>query len=251
MAVENLMDSVPTVPVDSVKLAGSVAAHDFSAFGLFMTADIVVKIVMLMLILASVWTWAVILQKSFRLKRLKSRADYFEDRFWAGGTLEALFEKIDGRATDPMTAVFVAAMKELKSAVDKNLLATAAMRSNLLKRVDRVVNVTIGRELASVQRHLTFLASVGSTAPFVGLFGTVWGIMHSFTSIAQSQNTSLAVVAPGIAEALFATAIGLVAAIPAVLAYNKFNSEISKYAERLDFFGSDLISTISRNLEDS
>ena len=236
--------------IDTVKLAGSVANHDLSAWGLFMQADIIVKLVMLMLLSASVWTWAVILQKSFRLKRLKAKADYFEDRFWAGGSLEALFEKIDGKVNDPLTAVFVAAMRELKTAADKNLLATAAMRTSLLKRIDRVVNVTIGRELANIQKNMTFLASVGSTAPFVGLFGTVWGIMNSFTSIAHSQNTSLAVVAPGIAEALFATTIGLVAAIPAVLAYNKFNSEISKYAERLDFFGSDLIATMSRNLED-
>ncbi len=237
-------------PIDQVKLAGSVAAHDMSAFGLFMQADIVVKLVMLLLIVASICTWAVILQKSFRIARLKSKAVYFEDRFWAGGSLESLFEKIDGVRSDPMTAVFIAAMKELKGAADKNLLATAHMRSGVLKRIERIVNVTIGRELANVQKHMTLLASVGSTAPFVGLFGTVWGIMNSFTSIAHAQNTSLAVVAPGIAEALFATAIGLVAAIPAVLAYNKFNSEISKYAERLDFFGSDLIATISRNLED-
>jgi biopolymer transport protein TolQ len=236
--------------VDTVKLAGSVASHDLSAWSLFMQADIVVKMVMLLLIMASVWSWAVILQKTFKLKRLKAKADSFEDRFWSGGSLEALHEKISGKVTDPMTAVFVAAMRELKTAAEKNLLATAAMRNNLLQRIDRVVNVTIGRELANVQKHMTFLASVGSTAPFVGLFGTVWGIMNSFTSIAHSQNTSLAVVAPGIAEALFATALGLVAAIPAVLAYNKFNSEISKYAERLDFFGSDLIATMSRNLED-
>ncbi len=236
--------------VDQVKLPGSMPAHDLSAFGLFMQADIVVKLVMLLLVAASVWTWAIIFQKSMKLKRLKDKAVYFEDRFWAGGSLDALYEKIGNHITDPMTAVFAAAMHELKSAAEKNLLATAAMRSNLLQRIDRVVNVTIGRELAIVQKNMTFLASVGSTAPFIGLFGTVWGIMNSFASIAQSQNTSLAVVAPGIAEALFATAIGLVAAIPAVLAYNKFNSEISKYAERLDFFGSDLISTISRNLEE-
>ncbi len=148
-----------------------------------------------------------------------------------------------------MTAVFCAAVRELRQAAEKSLMATAAMRASLLARIERVVNVTIGRELTNIQRNMTFLASVGSTAPFVGLFGTVWGIMHSFTSIAHAQNTSLTVVAPGIAEALFATAIGLLAAIPAVLAYNKFSSEINKYAERLDHFGNDLLSTISRNLE--
>jgi biopolymer transport protein TolQ len=235
--------------VSQVALPGSAAAMDFSPLGLFMHADITVKMVILTLILASVWSWAVILQKSFRLKLLKAKAVYFEDRFWAGGALDDLYNKINGRPSDPMTAVFCAAVKELRAAAEKSLLGTAAMRASLIQRIERVVNVTIGRELTIVARHMTFLASVGSTAPFVGLFGTVWGIMNSFTSIAHAQNTSLTVVAPGIAEALFATAIGLLAAIPAVLAYNKFNSEISKYAERLDYFGNDLIATISRNLE--
>jgi biopolymer transport protein TolQ len=235
--------------VSQIALPGSAAQMDFSPLGLFMHADITVKMVILSLILASVWSWAVIMQKSFRLKLLKSKAVYFEDRFWAGGALDDLYNKINGRPSDPMTAVFCAAVKELRAAAEKSLLGTSAMRASLIQRIERVVNVTIGRELTIVQRHMTFLASVGSTAPFVGLFGTVWGIMNSFTSIAHAQNTSLAVVAPGIAEALFATAIGLLAAIPAVLAYNKFNSEISKYAERLDYFGNDLIATISRNLE--
>ncbi|MBI3419821.1 MAG: protein TolQ [Proteobacteria bacterium] len=243
------MEPQVTTPISRIDLPGSVAHMDFSPVGLFMHADIVVKAVILVLLVASIWSWAVILQKSFRLKRLKDKAVYFEDRFWAGGALDDLYNKINGRPNDPMTAVFCAAVKELRSAAEKGLLATAAMRASLLQRIERVVNVTIGRELTNVQRHMTFLASVGSTSPFVGLFGTVWGIMASFTSIAHAQNTSLAVVAPGIAEALFATAIGLLAAIPAVLAYNKYNSEISKYAERLDYFGNDLIATISRNLE--
>jgi biopolymer transport protein TolQ len=235
--------------VSQIALPGSVAQMDFSPLGLFMHADITVKLVILVLIFASIWSWAVILQKSYRLKRLQAKAVYFEDRFWAGGALDDLYNKINGRPSDPMTAVFCAAVKELRAAAEKSLLATPAMRASLIQRIERVVNVTIGRELTLVQRHMTFLASVGSTSPFVGLFGTVWGIMNSFTSIAHAQNTSLTVVAPGIAEALFATAIGLLAAIPAVLAYNKFNSEISKYAERLDYFGNDLIATISRNLE--
>lgn len=236
--------------IDQVKLAGSVAKQDFSAFGLFMHADPIVKIVMLILIFASIWTWAVIFQKAFRMKRLRAKALYFEDRFWAGGSLDALFEKIDGKPSDPMTAVFCAAMREWKTAAEKNLMATAAMRASLLQRIERLINVTIGREMTTIERKMTWLASVGSVSPFVGLFGTVWGIMNSFTSIANAQNTSLAVVAPGIAEALFATAIGLVAAIPAVLAYNKFNTEIARYGERLDHFGNDLLSTMSRNLED-
>ena len=235
--------------IDTVKLAGSAAHHDLSPIGLFLQADSVVKLVMIILIFASVWSWAIIFQKGSKLDRLKKKALNFEDKFWSGGSLDVLYDNVKDKPHDPMTAVFCAAMKELKSAAEKNLMATAAMRLNLLQRIERLVNVTIGRELTSVERHMTFLASVGSTATFIGLFGTVWGIMNSFTAIAGAQNTSLAVVAPGIAEALFATAIGLVAAIPAVLAYNKFNSEISKYAERLDHFSNDLMTTLSRNLE--
>lgn len=236
--------------VDQIKLPGSVPHTDMSALGLFMHADGVVKLVILALVFASIWTWAIILQKSTKLKDLKSRASYFEDRFWAGGSLDTLYDKINGRPGDPMSSIFVAAMKEWKAAAEKNLMATAAMRASLLARIERAINGTIGRELTQIERHMAWLASVGSVATFVGLFGTVWGIMNSFAAIANSQNTSLAVVAPGIAEALFATAIGLVAAIPAVLAYNKFSSEISRYAERLDFFGNDLLATMSRNLED-
>lgn len=236
--------------VDQLKLPGSVQHADMSALGLFMHADGVVKMVILALVFASIWTWAIILQKSTKLKSLKSKAGYFEDRFWAGGSLDTLYDKINGKPGDPMSSIFVAAMKEWKAAAEKNLMATAAMRASLLARIERAINGTIGRELTQIEKHMTWLASVGSVSTFVGLFGTVWGIMNSFAAIANSQNTSLAVVAPGIAEALFATAIGLVAAIPAVLAYNKFNSEISRYAERLDFFGNDLLATMSRNLED-
>ncbi|MBY0428931.1 MAG: protein TolQ [Alphaproteobacteria bacterium] len=236
--------------VDQLKLPGSVPHTDMSALGLFMHADGVVKMVILALVFASIWTWAIILQKSTKLKNLKSKAVFFEDRFWAGGSLDTLYDKVNGKPGDPMSSIFVAAMKEWKSAAEKNLMATAAMRTSLLARIERAINGTIGRELTQIEKHMTWLASVGSVSTFVGLFGTVWGIMNSFAAIANSQNTSLAVVAPGIAEALFATAIGLVAAIPAVLAYNKFNSEISRYAERLDFFGNDLLATMSRNLED-
>lgn len=236
--------------VDQIKLPGSVAHHDMSPLGIFMQADGVVKIVILILIFASIWTWAVILEKYFKMKKLKDKAVFFEDRFWAGGSLDSLYDKLNGKAIDPMSGIFVAAMKEWKTAIEKNLMATAAMRASLLARIERAINSTISRELSMIERRMTWLASVGSVSPFIGLFGTVWGIMNSFSSIANSQNTSLAVVAPGIAEALFATAIGLIAAIPAVLAYNKFNSEISRYAEQLDHFGNDLLATMSRNLED-
>jgi biopolymer transport protein TolQ len=160
-----------------------------------------------------------------------------------------LYEKIK-RPGDPMQAVFVAGMKEWRTASEKGLLATSQGRGSIQNRIDRVLQVTIGREMASVETWMTFLASVSSIAPFIGLFGTVWGIMHSFIGIAQAQNTSLAVVAPGIAEALLATAIGLVTAIPATAAYNKFSTEIGRYGARLENFANDFMATLSRNMEE-
>jgi biopolymer transport protein TolQ len=161
-----------------------------------------------------------------------------------------LYDKIK-RPADPMQAVFVAGMKEWRSAHDKGLFANPSSRGTVQARVDRILQVTIGREMAMIETWMTFLASVGSVAPFIGLFGTVWGIMHSFIGIAQAQNTSLAVVAPGIAEALLATAVGLVAAIPATTAYNKFSTEIGRYGSRLDNFANDFVATLSRNLEET
>ena len=236
--------------IDQVKLAGSVAAHDLSAWGLFLQADWLVKMVLLALALASVWVWAIIFEKLFRLRHLDARALSFEERFWSGGSLDTLYDRIGKQSSDPMTAIFIAGMREWRSAADKGLLATAGMRASLQQRVDRVMQVTIGREMASVESGMTLLASVGSAAPFVGLFGTVWGIIKSFTAIAAMQNTSLAVVAPGIAEALFATAIGLVAAIPAVLAYNKFSNDLARYTDRLENFSVDFSTMLSRHLEE-
>jgi biopolymer transport protein TolQ len=160
-----------------------------------------------------------------------------------------LYDKIK-RPADPMQAVFVAGMKEWRGANDKRSFVDSATRGQVQARIDRVLQVTIGREMAMIETWMTFLASVGSVAPFIGLFGTVWGIMHSFIGIAQAQNTSLAVVAPGIAEALLATAVGLVAAIPATTAYNKFSTEIARYGARLENFANDFTATLSRNLED-
>lgn len=236
--------------VNSLQLAGSVAAADFSLFGLFNHADIVGKAVMLGLLLISVFTWGIIFDKIGKLSRLKSRAAFFEERFWSSGSLDALYDKIR-RPADPMQAVFVAGMKEWRTASEKGMLATAQSRANVQARIDRVLQVTIGREMTAIETWMTFLASVSSVAPFVGLFGTVLGIMRSFIGIAQAQNTSLSVVAPGIAEALLATAIGLVAAIPATAAYNKFSTEIARYNARLENFSNDFIATLSRNLEDN
>ena len=241
--------AIETQVVDQVQLAGSVAATDLSIFGLFGHADILGKVVMLGLVVISIITWGVIFDKIAKISRLKNRAGFFEERFWSSGSLDALYDKIK-RPVDPMQAVFVAGMKEWRTATEKGMLATAQGRNNVQARIDRVLQVTIGREMALIETWMTFLASVSSVAPFIGLFGTVWGIMHAFVGIAQAQNTSLAVVDPGIAEALLATAVGLVAAIPATAAYNKFSTEIGRYGARLENFANDFIATLSRNLEE-
>ena len=255
----------PAVPVAPVTggalepLAGQVmstgpgmaqAAHDLSIMGLFLQADWIVKAVMILLLLASVWSWAIIIDKTIRLRRLRSQAKQFEDAFWSGGSLEELFDRIGNRPPDPMSSIFVSAMREWRRSAAKGLLSSESLRENLQDRIERVMGITLGREMDQLERYMTFLASVGSAAPFVGLFGTVWGIMNSFAAIAGSKNTSLAVVAPGIAEALFATALGLVAAIPAVLAFNKLNSDISRYGNRLDAFSGEFGAILSRQLEE-
>ncbi len=240
----------PLPVVDAVKLAGSVAPLDMSLFGLFGHADMIGKVVMIGLLCISVFTWALIFDKISKISRLKNRAEFFEERFWSAGSLDMLYEKIK-RPADPMQAVFVAGMKEWRNANDKGLLATPQGRTSIQNRIDRVLQVTIGREMALIETWMTFLASVSSVAPFIGLFGTVWGIMRSFIGIAAAQNTSLAVVAPGIAEALLATAIGLVAAIPATAAYNKFSTEIGRYGARLENFANDFMATLSRNMEEN
>ncbi len=227
-----------------------VAAHDLSVYGLFMQADWIVKAVMVMLLLASIWSWAIIIHKMIRLRALRAQAKQFEDAFWSGGSLEELFDRISNRPTDPMASIFVAAMREWRRSAARGLLGNEALRESLRDRIERVMNIALGREMDQLERYMTFLASVGSAAPFVGLFGTVWGIMNSFAAIAGSKNTSLAVVAPGIAEALFATALGLVAAIPAVLAFNKLNSDIARYSNRLEAFAGEFGAILSRQLEE-
>jgi len=237
--------------LQTAQLAGNAAAttaHEITILGLFWQADAVVKIVMMMLVVASVWCWAIIIEKLMRIRRLNAQADSFEEAFWSGGSLDALYDRIGQTPADPMAATFAAGMREWRHAADRGIGGT--MKSSLQQRVERVMAVTIGREMARAERYMTFLASVGSTAPFIGLFGTVWGIMNSFTSIAGSGNTSLAVVAPGIAEALFATAMGLLAAIPAVLSYNKFSTDLGRYADRLDTFSGEFSAILSRHLEE-
>jgi biopolymer transport protein TolQ len=235
--------------VDALNLAGSMPTADLSMVALFMRADLIVKLVLLMLLGASFWSWSIIFEKVLRLRRLARHTGTFEDAFWSGGSLEELYDRIDGKPEEPMAAMFSAAMREWRRSVSKGV-NMKEVRGSLQNRIERVMQVTLGREMDRRERYLTFLASVGSVAPFVGLFGTVWGIMNSFQSIAASHNTTLAVVAPGIAEALFATALGLVAAIPAVVAYNKISSDLARYSGRLEGFAAEFTAILSRQLEE-
>ncbi len=237
-------------PVQTTALAGAAASTDLSMWGLFLQADPIVKTVMIILLSASFWCWAIIFDKWFRLRGLFRRADQFEESFWSGGSLEELYDRIGNRPQDPMSSIFVAAMREWRRSAAKGLADREAVRLSLPQRIDRVMQVTMGREMEQLEARMGFLASVGSTASFVGLFGTVWGIMNSFHHIGETKNTSLAVVAPGIAEALFATALGLVAAIPAVLAYNKLSSDVDRYFKRLDAFAGEFGAILSRQLEE-
>ena len=225
------------------------AMHDLSLWGLFLQADWVVKLVMLGLLFASVWVWAIVFEKVTSIRRANKAADAFEDAFWSGGSLDDLFRKEGDRPSHPMAAVFVSAMREWRRGAQR-LAGSELVAAGLKERIDRTMGVTVQREMERLERWMVFLASVGSVAPFIGLFGTVVGIMNSFTSIAASKNTSLAVVAPGIAEALFATAIGLVAAIPAVLAYNKISTDLSRFAGRMENFGSEFSAILSRQSEE-
>ena len=235
--------------IDPTPLTGAIT-HDLSIVGLFLQSDAIVKLVMLILLLASLWSWAIIFDKVMRIRRLRHAASSFEESFWSGGSLDDLYERVGQRPPDPMTAVFSSAMREWRRSAAKNLLGTPGVRASLQQRIERVMSVTVGREMERVERFMAFLATVGSTAPFVGRFGTVWGIMDSFQSIAASKNTSLAVVAPGIAESLFATALGLVAAIPAVIAYNKLATDFGRYAGRLEAFATEFGAILSRQLDE-
>jgi biopolymer transport protein TolQ len=232
-------------PADLIK--GQVAVHtgDLSFLGMFLSAHPVVKIVMFGLLLASIWSWAIIVEKIFAFRRARREADKFEQLFWSGQSLDELYGGLSRGRTFSMASLFVAAMREWKRSVEGNTRALGGIQM----RVEKVMDVTITREMEQLDRRLLFLATVGSTAPFVGLFGTVWGIMSSFTSIAASKNTSLAVVAPGIAEALFATALGLLAAIPAVIFYNKFSADSSRLGQRLETFADEFSAIVSRQID--
>ena len=208
---------------------------DFSLMSLFLRADIIVKSVIIILIACSIYSWAVIIEKFRLFKKINLSSEEFENKFWNSKSAETFYNSLPSKVDDPMAVVFQDAMESLLKKKTK---------SNLSEKMNIFLEVGIEKQMSKIDKGFTFLATVGSTAPFIGLFGTVWGIMNSFQSIAISRNTSLAIVAPGIAEALFATALGLLAAIPAVIAYNKFNTESKKYSQKLENFSKRFLTII-------
>jgi biopolymer transport protein TolQ len=222
------------VTTQVVALGGST---DFSLIQLFLRADFIVKAVIIILIAASVYSWALIFEKYKLFKKIEKSTTIFEEKFWKSKSAESFYNSLTNRDKDPVANIFQSAMGELIKTKTKSSLVQSA-------RVSRIIEISADKEIKLIEKHFTFLATVGSTAPFIGLFGTVWGIMNSFQSIAISRNTSLAIVAPGIAEALFATALGLLAAIPAVIAYNKFNSDSKRYGARIENFSKRFLSII-------
>jgi len=221
----------------AAQVVGLGGASDFTLWSLFMRADFVVKFVIILLITSSIFSWALIFDKFKLFKNINKSTDDFEKKFWKAKSAESFSNSLPGNSNDPATLIFKAAMNELI----KTKRQSSAIQS---ARVQRILEIATDTEVKKVEKNFTFLATIGSTAPFIGLFGTVWGIMNSFQSIAISRNTSLAIVAPGIAEALFATALGLLAAIPAVVAYNKFNSDSRRYFSKIDNFSKRFLSII-------
>ena len=243
--------SAPTTPVDASQTAEAIGPqiNGISIFGLFMRADPIVKSVMALLVLASLWSWAIIFNKWLALGTLRRRADKFEKTFWSGLSLDELYQQFSQKADHPMASVFIAAIREWRRAFEAGPPRDALL-PGIRDRVEKAMSVSIHRETDSIENQLGFLATVGATAPFVGLFGTVWGIMNSFSAIAARHDSTLAVVAPGIAEALFATAMGLLAAIPAVIFYNKFVNDIGRYTNRLENFADEFSAILSRQLDE-
>lgn len=227
-------------------------ANNSSMWDLLWSADTVTKIVLIGLILASVWCWAIIFEKFGVLRQLKQKTAKFEEKFWSGGSLDRLYDSLGANPNEPMANMFVAAMKEwkrtniLKSKTDRGLRGVS-----LQQRIEKAMMVSMDKDLDALEMRLGFLASTGSVAPLVGLFGTVWGIINSFNAIAVTQSNSLSAMAPGIAEALFTTAFGLIAAIPAVVAYNKISSDLDRYAKKLEAFMSEFSTILSREIDDT
>ncbi|MDC2968822.1 protein TolQ [Candidatus Pelagibacter sp.] len=214
---------------------GLASNTDFSLVNLFLRADIIVKLVMIILVAFSIYSWAIIFDKIRLFRKINKSAEEFEEKFWKSKSAETFYNNLPSATNDPMAEVFKSSMQ---------MVMKSRSKSNLSERLEGVLEANIEKQMTNVDKNYTFLATVGSTAPFIGLFGTVWGIMNSFQSIAISRNTSLAIVAPGIAEALFATALGLLAAIPAVIAYNKFSNDSKKYSQKLENFSKRFISII-------
>jgi len=214
---------------------GLASNTDFSILKLFIRADIIVKSVIIILIACSIYSWAVIIEKIKMFKKINSSTEDFENKFWKSKSAENFYNNLPSKTEDPMSRVFIDSM---------HVMLKSRRSSNLDEKMSRMLEINIEKQMEKIEKGYTFLATVGSTAPFIGLFGTVWGIMNSFQSIAISRNTSLAIVAPGIAEALFATALGLLAAIPAVVAYNKFNNDAKKYSQKLENFSKRFLSII-------
>jgi biopolymer transport protein TolQ len=245
--------AVPLEPIPGSQETGDTGATgvvDMSPLTLFMKADIVVKGVMVVLLLCSFWSWAIILGKWLRVGSVRSHAEKFEQAFWSGRSLDDLYSQLQARNEHhPMAHVFVSGMREWKRSFEQGSVS-AGLIPSVKDRIAKVMNVTIGREITRLESSLGFLATVGVNATFIGLFGTVWGIMNSFRAIGASHDTSLAVVAPGIAEALFATAMGLVAAIPASVAYNHFSDAVGRLALRLEGFSDEFGAILSRQLDE-
>ena len=243
--------AAPTSNVDIENGGTTVTANarGVSIVSLFERADPLVQGVFIVLLLASLWSWAIIVNKGLALASLYRRAGKFEKVFWSGQSLDELYSQFSSRNDHPFVAVFISGVREWRRAFERGSPSVAVL-SGIKDRVEKAMTVTISREIDAIERHVGFLATVASTAPFVGLFGTVWGIMNSFSAIAARHDTTLAVVAPGIAEALFATAMGLLAAIPAAVFYNRFVNEIGRYANRLDSFSDELSAILSRQLDE-
>lgn len=226
--------------------------NQLSMWDMAWASDTVTKVVLVGLIAASVWSWAIIIEKFGTLRQVKQFTKSFEEKFWSGGSLDRLYDSIGNRPRDPMSAMFVAAMKEwkrtniLKSKTDRGLRGVS-----LQQRIEKAMTVSMDKELDALDTRMGFLASTGSVAPLVGLFGTIWGIIGSFNAIAATQSNSLSAMAPGIAEALFTTAFGLIAAIPAVVAYNKISSDIDRFAKKLENFQAEFSTILSREIDDT
>jgi biopolymer transport protein TolQ len=228
---------------------GGDAASSFSIVSMFLRADIIVKAVMILLLAASLWSWAIIFNKLAVMASLKRKARRFERLFWSGQSLDELYQQYAAKNDHPLSAMFIAGLREWRRAFENGGLRES-MLAGVKERIEKAMSVTILRETDGIEKNLGILATIGSVSPFVGLFGTVWGIMNSFSAIAARHDTTLAVVAPGIAEALFATAMGLLAAIPAVVFYNRFVADIGRYVNQLDAFADEFSAILSRQLDE-